>query len=463
MASVGLFNRALVEKYDQPGPRYTSYPTAPHFHEGFTQANYIDAVNLSHAKGSCAPLSLYIHVPFCESLCYYCACNKIITQKRARADEYLRYLKQEIALQGSLFDPKRPLRQLHFGGGTPTYFDDDQLTDLLSVLAQHFNMQDDPRNEYSIEVDPRTVTPKRITALRAMGFNRISLGIQDFNPAVQEAVNRLQSYESTQTMLEAARLAQFKSISFDLIYGLPKQTNASFEQTLDQVIALKPDRIAAYSYAHLPTRVRAQRLIRPEDMPPPERKLELLELTINKLTQAGYVYIGMDHFALPTDELAIAQGDGSLQRNFQGYSTQAECDLVALGVSAIGFIAGSYSQNVKTLKEYYRALDAQQLPIERGYTRTTEDQLRARVIHDLMCQGTVDLQRLTEEFGERLVNELAFALSQLGPFIDDGLVTFDGRFVHLQPQGQLMMRNVAMLFDGWLNRTPEHIRYSRTV
>lgn len=463
MASVGLFNRALVEKYDQPGPRYTSYPTAPHFHEGFTQANYIDAVNLSHAKDACAPLSLYIHVPFCESLCYYCACNKIITQKRARADEYLRYLKQEIALQGALFNPKRPLRQLHFGGGTPTYFDDDQLADLLSVLAQHFNMQDDPRNEYSIEVDPRTVTPERITALRAMGFNRISLGIQDFNPAVQEAVNRLQSYESTQTMLEAARLAQFKSISFDLIYGLPKQTNASFEQTLDQVIALKPDRIAAYSYAHLPTRVRAQRLIRPEDMPPPERKLELLELTINKLTQAGYVYIGMDHFALPTDELAIAQEDGSLQRNFQGYSTQAECDLVALGVSAIGFIAGSYSQNVKTLKEYYRALDAQQLPIERGYTRTIEDQLRARVIHDLMCQGSVDLQRLTEEFGEHLVNELAFALSQLGPFIDDGLVTFDGRVVHLQPQGQLMMRNVAMLFDGWLNRTPEHIRYSRTV
>ena len=463
MASVGLFNRALVEKYDQPGPRYTSYPTAPHFHEGFTQASYLDAVKLSHADNACAPLSLYIHVPFCESLCYYCACNKIITQKRVRADEYLRYLKQEIAMQGALFDQKRPLRQLHFGGGTPTYFDDDQLVDLLSAISQQFNMKDDVRNEYSIEVDPRTVTPERITALRNMGFNRISLGIQDFDPDVQKAVNRIQSFEDTKNMLEAARTAGFSSISFDLIYGLPKQTQTSFEQTLEQVISLRPDRIAAYSYAHLPSRVRAQRLIRPEDMPPPERKLELLELTINKLTQAGYVYIGMDHFALPDDELAIAQKDGSLQRNFQGYSTQAECDLVALGVSAIGFIAGSYSQNVKTLKEYYQALDAQRLPIERGYTRTAEDQLRAKAIHDLMCQGVVDLAQLNNQFGENEVKALNHALSQLDPFIADGLLTFDGEIVRLLPQGQLMMRNVAMLFDGWLTRTPEHINYSRTV
>ena len=312
------FNRALVEKYDRPGPRYTSYPTAPQFHQAFAMDDYRAAAQASNQAAVPKALSLYIHIPFCKSLCYYCACNKIITQKTHRAVEYLEYLKREIAMQAALFDRTRKLSQLHLGGGTPTYLTREQLAELMDCLHQAFNMDDSDEHEFSIEVDPRTISTEQIEHLRQLGFNRLSFGVQDFDADVQAAVNRVQSEEQIYALVAAARAANFKSVSVDLIYGLPLQTVASFDVTLGKLIALRPDRVAAYSYAHLPSQIRAQRMIRPEDMPPPARKLELLELTIRRLTEAGYVYIGMDHFALPDDELALARANGSLQRNFQG-------------------------------------------------------------------------------------------------------------------------------------------------
>ncbi|MDO9321784.1 MAG: oxygen-independent coproporphyrinogen III oxidase, partial [Pseudomonas sp.] len=374
------FNRALVEKYDRPGPRYTSYPTAPQFHQAFAVDDYHAAALASNQAVEPKALSLYIHIPFCKSLCYYCACNKIITQKTHRAVEYLNYLKREITMQAALFDSTRKLRQLHLGGGTPTYLTREQLAELMDCLHQAFNLDDSDEHEFSIEVDPRTISTEQIEHLRQLGFNRLSFGVQDFDPDVQAAVNRLQSEEQIYALVAAAREAKFKSVSVDLIYGLPLQTVASFDVTLSKVIALRPDRIAAYSYAHLPELVRAQRLIRREDMPPPERKMELLELTISRLTAAGYVYIGMDHFALPDDELALARANGTLQRNFQGYSTFAECDLIGLGVSAIGKVGDTYSQSVKELSQYYARLDQGLLPVHRGYRLNADDQLRRDVI-----------------------------------------------------------------------------------
>src|SRR5690554_2549855 len=331
------FNRDLIEKYDQPGPRYTSYPTAPQFHKAFAIDDYKAAAKASNEVAAPKSLSLYIHIPFCKSLCYYCACNKIITQKTHRAVEYLGYLKKEIEMQAALYDKSRQLTQLHFGGGTPTYLTSEQLSELMDCLRTHFNFDESDNHEFSIEVDPRTIDTERIQELREQGFNRLSFGVQDFDEKVQRAVNRLQSEQQVFDLVAAGRAAKFKSISVDLIYGLPLQTVESFSTTLDKIIKLRPDRIAAYSYAHLPEMVRAQRLIRKEDMPPPERKMELLELIIARLTEAGYVYIGMDHFALPNDELVIAREKGTLQRNFQGYSTHAECDLIGLGITAIGY------------------------------------------------------------------------------------------------------------------------------
>src|SRR5690606_28211932 len=385
------FNRALVEKYDRPGPRYTSYPTAPQFHQAFAVDDYQRAASDSNLAAVPKSLSVYIHIPFCKSLCYYCACNIIITQKTHRAVEYLTYLKREIVMQAALFDRSRKLTQLHLGGGTPTYLTSEQLADLMDCLHQAFDMDDSDNHEFSIEVDPRTISTEQIQSLRQLGFNRLSFGVQDFDPDVQAAVNRQQSEEQIYALVAAARQARFKSISVDLIYGLPLQTVNSFDVTLGKIIALRPDRIAAYSYAHLPELVRAQRLIRREDMPPPERKLELLELTIARLTAAGYVYIGMDHFALPDDELVVAREQGRLQRNFQGYSTHAECDLIGLGVSSIGKVGDTYSQNVKELSQYYAYLNKAELPLHRGYQLNTDDKLRRDVISALMCHNRIDI------------------------------------------------------------------------
>ena len=462
MGHVPTFDRALVEKYDRPGPRYTSYPTAPQFHSAFAMDDYQAAATRSNQGAQVKPLSIYIHIPFCKSLCYYCACNKIITQKTHRAVEYLDYLKREIAMQAALFDKSRKLTQLHLGGGTPTYLTGEQLGELMDHLRQQFNLDESDNHEFSIEVDPRTIDIARIAELRAQGFNRLSFGVQDFDEKVQAAVNRLQSEQQVYDLVAAARAAKFKSVSVDLIYGLPLQTVASFDTTLSKIIALRPDRIAAYSYAHLPELVRAQRLILREDMPPPERKLELLELTIARLTAAGYVYIGMDHFALPDDELVIAREKGTLQRNFQGYSTHAQCDLIGLGVSSIGMVADSYSQNVKELSQYYARIDQGLLPVHRGYRLNDDDRLRREVIVDLMCHGRIDFAKIERNHGIVFVEYFADALAKLAEPVADGLVQISDDAVLLLPQGQLMMRNVAMAFDAYLGGEQKG-RFSRTV
>ena len=461
MAHPLSFDRALVEKYDRPGPRYTSYPTAPQFHSAFAMDDYRQAAqrsNLAPAK----PLSVYIHIPFCKSLCYYCACNKIITQKTHRAVEYLDYLQREIAMQAALFDPARKLTQLHLGGGTPTYLSGEQLGELMDCLRRHFNLDESDDHEFSIEVDPRTIEVEHIAELRRQGFNRLSFGVQDFDEQVQAAVNRLQSEQQVYDLVAAARTAQFKSVSVDLIYGLPLQTVASFDATLGKIIALRPDRIAAYSYAHLPELVRAQRLIRREDMPPPERKLELLELTIARLTAAGYVYIGMDHFALPDDELVVARQQGRLQRNFQGYSTHAECDLIGLGVSSIGKVGDCYSQSVKELSQYYARLDQGLLPVHRGYRLNADDVLRGEVIGALMCHGRVDFATVEARHGIRFHEYFADSLAALREHLADGLVELRDDALLLLPRGQLLMRSVAMAFDAYLGASQPG-RFSRTV
>ena len=456
-----LFNRPLVEKYDRPGPRYTSYPTAPQFHSAFAEDDYRAAAERSNRVALPKPLSVYVHIPFCRSLCYYCACNKIITHNTERAAEYLDWLKQEIQVQGRLFDETRRMTQLHLGGGTPTYLSNAQLGDLMAALDAAFHFAPVEEREFSLEVDPRTVTPAQIHELHALGFNRLSFGVQDFDPDVQKAVNREQSEEQVFELVQAARDAGFQSISVDLIYGLPLQTVASFDTTLDKIIALRPDRLATYSYAHLPELFKAQRLIRPEDMPPPERKIELLELTIRRLTAAGYVYIGMDHFALPEDELTLAKENGTLQRNFQGYSTHADCDMIGLGITSIGKVGDSYSQNVKETAQYQARLEAGRLPVMRGYRLNNDDRLRRDVINTLMCHGRLDFAEIESRHDIVFDEYFADALEQLDEMERDGLVAIQANGLEVLPAGRLMMRNMAMAFDAYLK--PNEGRFSRTV
>ncbi|QTF92911.1 oxygen-independent coproporphyrinogen III oxidase [Halomonas sp. BM-2019] len=456
-----LFDRPLVEKYDRPGPRYTSYPTAPQFHAAFAEDDYRAAAERSNRAETPKPLSVYVHIPFCKSLCYYCACNKIITHNTERAAEYLEWLKQEIRVQGALFDESRRMTQLHLGGGTPTYLSNAQLGELMAALDEAFHFAAPDEREFSLEVDPRTVTPGQIHELHDLGFNRLSFGVQDFDRDVQEAVNRLQSEEQVVELVKAAREAGFQSVSVDLIYGLPRQTVASFDTTLDKIIALRPDRIATYSYAHLPQLFKAQRLIRPEDMPPPERKLELLELTIRRLTAAGYVYIGMDHFALPDDELTLARENGTLQRNFQGYSTHADCDMIALGITSIGKVGDTYSQNVKETAQYQHRLEEGRLPVFRGYRLNDDDRLRRDVINALMCHNRIDFAPIERQHGIVFRDYFAAALGQLQEMADDGLLAIRENEIEVLPAGRLMMRNAAMAFDAYLK--PEENRYSRTV
>ncbi|PXX96404.1 oxygen-independent coproporphyrinogen III oxidase [Halomonas sp. LBP4] len=455
------FNRPLVEKYDRPGPRYTSYPTAPQFHAAFAEDDYRAAAERSNRAESPKPLSVYVHIPFCKSLCYYCACNKIITHNTERAAEYLEWLKQEIRVQAALFDASRRMTQLHLGGGTPTYLSNAQLGELMEALDAAFHFAPPEAREFSLEVDPRTVTPEQIHELRALGFNRLSFGVQDFDADVQQAVNRIQSEEQVVALVQAAREAGFQSVSVDLIYGLPLQTVASFDVTLDKIIALRPDRIAAYSYAHLPELFKAQRLIRPEDMPPPERKLELLELTIRRLSAAGYVYIGMDHFALPEDELSLARENGTLQRNFQGYSTHADCDLIGLGITSIGKVGDSYSQNVKETAQYQHRLAEGRLPVMRGYRLNDDDRLRRDVINALMCHGRIDFATIEAAHGIVFRDYFADALAELEEMAADGLLAIREGEIEVLPAGRLMMRNAAMAFDAYLARSAG--RYSRTV
>jgi len=453
----------LIQKYDKSGPRYTSYPTAPHFHEGFGPADYRAAARATNTEAPKRGLSLYYHIPFCDTLCFYCACNKIATKDRSKAATYLDYLFREIELQGALFDNDRPVDQLHLGGGTPTFLSPDQMRSLMAKTGEHFRLRDDDSGEYGIEIDPRETGPEFIAALRDMGFNRLSIGVQDFDPTVQEAVNRIQPAETTLGAIEAARSAGFHSLSLDLMYGLPHQDAATFSRTLEAVIEARPDRLAVFNYAHLPDLFPPQRRIRDEDLPSPAEKLAILQRTIERLTEAGYVYIGMDHFALPDDELAVAQREGTLHRNFQGYSTHAHCDLVAMGVTAIGSVGPTYSQNVRGLDEYYAALDKDELPIFRGYALTDEDRLRRAVITRLMCDFALDFRRVAGEFGIAFSEYFADELADLREMAADGLLEMSDTGLWVTPRGRLLIRNIAMVFDAYLRAKEGAQRYSKVI
>lgn len=461
------FDAGLIRRLSQSGPRYTSYPTADRFGDSFGYRDYLQTVAQLHARGARHPLSLYIHIPFCDTVCYYCGCNKIVTKNREKAATYLGYLKREIEMQGKLFAASAHVEQLHFGGGTPTYLSDAQMDDLMQHIRRWFVLASDEMGEYSIEVDPRSVTPERIHVLRRQGFNRISLGVQDFDDEVQKAVNRIQPEQKTLATIQAARDAGFRSISVDLIYGLPKQTLFTMNQTLSKVIAANPDRIAVYHYAHLPHLFKPQRRIHEDELPSSDAKLDMLSLCISRLGEAGYAYIGMDHFAKPTDELAIAQRQGRLHRNFQGYSTHAESDLIACGVSAISSVGMSYSQNAKTLDEYYERLDHGELPVVRGYPLSMDDVLRRFIIQMLMCNFELSIRSLEQAYPITFSDYFSSELEQLKEMQQLGLLSMDDEWIEVSLKGRLLIRNICMVFDRHLQQArrlqSEPLRYSRTV
>jgi oxygen-independent coproporphyrinogen-3 oxidase len=451
----------LIRKFDRLGPRYTSYPTADRFVEAFNADAYRAWAAKRNIGGIQRPLSIYVHIPFCNTVCFYCACNKIVTKDRGKAEKYLQYLFREIEMQAPLFADDPRVEQLHFGGGTPTFLHDDQLWALTDKIRSHFRLAEG--GEYSIEIDPRKVDEKTVAELSRMGFNRMSLGVQDFDEAVQQAVNRIQSEEETLRVIRAARAEGFKSVSVDLIYGLPKQTLMGFNRTLERVINANPDRLSIYNYAHLPALFKPQRRINAEDLPAPETKLEILRLAIRKLTGAGYVYIGMDHFAKPDDELAVAQRQGRLHRNFQGYSTHAECDLVAFGVSAIGKIGPTYSQNFRTTDEYYDALDRDTLPVMRGLECTADDLLRRAVIQALVCHFELSYESIETSYLVDFRKYFAAELDELREFQKYGLVNVDEQWLTVSPKGRLLIRNICMVFDKYLRADRERTRYSKVI
>ena len=450
----------LLRQFDVPGPRYTSYPTADRFVEAFGADDYVQALRVRRDEGiGAAPISLYVHIPFCESLCYYCACNKVVTRHRDRAGRYMAYLAREIGLQAAELGHGTTVGQLHLGGGTPTFLDDDELGALMALLQRSFAFV--PGAEISIEIDPRTVDAGRLAHLAALGFNRLSFGVQDFDPDVQKAVHRIQPAQQVFELMAAARDLGFGAINVDLIYGLPRQNAASFDRTLAQIRELHPDRIALYAYAHLPERFKAQRRIATEDLPDAADRVRMLARAIAELTEAGYVYIGMDHFALPGDPLAVAKRQGRLHRDFQGYSTQPDGDLVALGVSAIGRVGTTYSQNAKTIEEYCDHLDQKRLPVVRGLALTRDDLLRRAVIMALMCQGRVNFDAMGDAHRVDFRRCFAAEFAALGPLAAQGLVRLSDHDIEVTPQGWFLVRAVAMVFDRYCsaNRT----RFSRVV
>ena len=463
-STLALVDRDLCRRFDISGPRYTSYPTADRFHANPGAQLLVDA--LQERPEPEQPLSLYVHLPFCSTVCYYCGCNKVITKDHQKSSRYLDYLEREIDLQLQSLSGSRAVTQLHWGGGTPTFLSDDEMKRLMRILRSRFDFM--PEGEYSIEIDPRSVDPQRAHLLAEMGFNRMSLGIQDFDPLVQQAVNRIQTFEQTRDVLLAAREAGFKSVSVDLIYGLPRQTLEGFRATLEKTLSLAPDRIALYSYAHLPQIFMPQRRIDEAELPQAEGKLSLMAMAIETLVEAGYVFIGMDHFARPDDELALAQQDAKLHRNFQGYSTHAELDLLAFGVSAIAKVGPVYAQNAKTLDEYYGDLDAGHLPVRRGYRMNDDDALRRIVIQELMCHFELDFAQIEQVWGIDFRNYFASALEQLQPLAEAGLLTIDTAGITVEPKGRLLVRIIAMAFDYYLqkdrlNEPVGRTRYSRVI
>ena len=453
----------MLSRLDVSGPRYTSYPTADRFVEAFGPDQYATALSqrASAVGGAVMPLSVYVHIPFCESVCYYCACNKVITKHHERAAEYLDALQREIDLHVSALGRGQSLSQLHFGGGSPTFLTDDELERVLGMLQSAFRFA--PGGEYSIEIDPRTIDVERLKRLAAMGFNRLSFGVQDFDPHVQQAVHRVQPYDQVAALMAAARAEGFDSINTDLIYGLPRQTLASFRRTLEQVISLRPERVALYAYAHLPQRFKPQRRIDAALLPAPTDKIGMLAMAIEVFRDAGYEYIGMDHFALPTDSLAVAKRQGLLHRNFQGYSTYPDSDLIGLGVSAIGRVGAHYSQNAKTLEEYYDALSRSEFPIVRGLTLSHDDILRRAVIMAIMCQGRVDFESIDLAYLIDFKQYFATELRQLEPLVELGLVQMESDGVRVTPLGWYFVRAIAMVFDRHLQADKTVERFSRII
>ncbi len=456
-----VFDIDLIRSYDKAGPRYTSYPTAVQFHEGFDEAAYREYARNSNLV-PLKPLSLYVHIPFCDTMCFYCACNKMATKNRELAKPYLAALQQEIALQGALFQRERPVTQLHWGGGTPTFLNHSQMRDLMQSTRTHFQLLDDDSGEYSIEIDPREMQHDTVALLRELGFNRMSLGVQDFDPKVQKAVNRIQSEEQTFAVLEAARSEGFKSISIDLIYGLPHQSADRFSKTLEIILAVKPDRFSIFNYAHLPTLFKPQRRINEVELPTPSEKLVILQQTINQLTEAGYIFIGMDHFALPDDELAIAQRNGTLYRNFQGYSTHANCDLIGLGSTSIGQVGDSYGQNIKTLDEYYAQIEGGHIPIFRGIALNADDKLRRAVITKLICHFTLEISAIEKEYLIDFKGYFSKEWEELEKMQKDGLLALSDQRIDILPAGRLLVRNICMPFDAYLRLNKEQ-KFSKVI
>ncbi|MFH1007280.1 MAG: oxygen-independent coproporphyrinogen III oxidase [Candidatus Latescibacterota bacterium] len=452
----------LLKQYDRPGPRYTSYPTAPYFHEGITQKAYLDNIRKENEAQGTRPISLYFHLPFCDTLCYFCGCNMMVTQNRQKIAQYIDYLEKEIRLLRPHIARDRKVAQMHWGGGTPTHLSPDQIRRLGNIIREHFDFTEDA--EIGVEIDPRELTREHMVALAEMGFNRCSMGIQDFDPQVQKAVNRLQSERITRDGLAWARELGFASTNLDLMYGLPYQNTATFEHTLDVVLSLDPDRLAVFNYAHLPSRIKHQRLIPAEQLPNAEEKLQLLKMSIEKLTEAGYEYIGMDHFAKPDDELTVAMQKGTLYRNFQGYSTHAGLDLFALGISSIGMFPELYVQNMKKLDGYYSELDNGNLPVMRGVALSEDDRLRREVITELMCNLVLKKADIEGKYSIQFDEYFAPALEQLKSFQRDDLVILEEKRIRVTVSGRLLIRNIAMNFDAYLqDNAADKPQFSRTV
>lgn len=454
------FDPELIQKYDRVGPRYTSYPTAVQFHEGFGNADYAAAA--ARSNHSERALSLYAHIPFCNTACFYCACNKIPTRDRSRSAPYLARLYHEMTMQSRLFDKSSVVDQLHLGGGTPTFISNDEMKQLIDMMRANFNLRDDDEGEYSIEIDPRETDANGVKLLRELGFNRMSLGVQDFDPAVQKAVNRIQSKSETFEVLYAARDNGFKSVNVDLIYGLPLQNETSFMRTVDAILEASPDRVTVFNYAHLPSMFPAQKRMNEADMPSGDMKLRMLSSTIARLQAAGYVYIGMDHFAKPNDELTIAQRAGKLYRNFQGYSTHADCDLIALGATSISMVDNVYAQNLRGLEDYTARIDSDNLAIFRGVALTRDDEIRRAVIMRLMCDFALDFAAFGAAWDIDGMAYFAQEREMLAEFVADGLLTMSGTRIEVQPVGRMMVRVMAVVFDRY-NRVQRTGKFSKII
>jgi oxygen-independent coproporphyrinogen-3 oxidase len=451
-----FFDPKLLSKYNTSGPRYTSYPTALEFHDEFSEQDFIKAVKDSPNR----ELSLYVHIPFCHSLCYYCGCNKVITRHRDKADTYLEFLAEEISSRAEFFTDYT-VKQLHWGGGTPSFLTHTQITKLVSLLKEKFTFAE--QVEMSIEIDPREIEMNLAEHLFDLGFNRLSIGVQDIDKKVQETINRVQSTEFISDFIAHAKQVGFNSINIDLIYGLPHQTIETFTKTLNKAHEMDVDRISLFSYAHIPSRFAAQRKLRDEWLPSVEEKFTLMKLAIETLCSFGYDFIGMDHFAKPNDELSIAQKDGTLHRNFQGYTTKGGCDLLGLGVSSISNIGTSFSQNIKELQDYYRAIDTKKNAQVKGVSLSKDDVIRGEVIRELMCNLFLDKNTISDKYNIDFAEYFAEDLPLLKTFIEDGLVENTADFIKVDQKARLLIRNICMGFDAYMKKHVNQQRFSRVI